>query len=112
MKNSEFEKSKIFAIVDMDDYVSYGVVTKTILKRATGNVNAVFIDSGEQLTEELSRFDHLIQVIEGKAEIFIDDISYSLNSGQSIIIPSHSKNTIKANERFKMISTIIKSGYE
>ena len=112
MKNPESEKSKIFDIVGISGYVSHGVVTKTILKRATGTVNAVCIDRGEQLTEELSRFDHLIQVIEGKAEIFINDISYTLNSGQCIIIPSHSKNTIKANERFKMISTIIKSGYE
>jgi hypothetical protein len=35
-----------------------------------------------------------------------------LDTGQSIIIPAHTRNIIKANERFKMISTIIKSGYE
>jgi hypothetical protein len=35
-----------------------------------------------------------------------------LCTGQSIIIPAHRPNIIKANERFKMISTIIKSGYE
>jgi hypothetical protein len=35
-----------------------------------------------------------------------------LDIGQSIIIPAHTANTVKANVRFKMISTIIKSGYE
>jgi len=35
-----------------------------------------------------------------------------LETGQSIIIPAHSRNSIKANVRFKMLSTIIKSGYE
>lgn len=111
MKN-EFEKSKIFVIDKICDYVPHEVVTKTILKKATGNVDAVSIDIGEQISEELSRFDHLIQIVEGKAEVSIDGISYRLNSGESIIIPSHSKTTIKANERFKMISTRIKSGYE
>jgi quercetin dioxygenase-like cupin family protein len=70
------------------------------------------MDTGEELTEKTSPFDTFIQVIDGKAEIIIDKISYFLNTGQSIIIPAHSSNIVKANERFKMISTIIKSGYE
>lgn len=112
MKNREFEKSKIYNIDAMGDFTPSGVVVKNILKRATGNVNAVFIDRGEELTEDLSRFDHLIQIIEGEAEVIIGDHSYKLTSGQFIIIPANSRNTIKANEKFKMISTIIKSGYE
>lgn len=51
-------------------------------------------------------------MIDGNAEILIDDISKILGIGESIIIPAHARHIIKANERFKMISTIIKSGYE
>ena len=80
--------------------------------RPSANVTAVSFDSGENLTEKISPFDTFIQIIEGRAEILIDDNSQTLETGQSIIIPAHSRNTIKANERFKMISTIIKSGYE
>ncbi|HUH29291.1 cupin [Gelidibacter sp.] len=112
MDPSEFEKSKIFFLVGMDHYVDNGVFIKSILKRPTGNVSAVFIDRGEQINENLSRFDHFIQIIEGKAEVQIDDHNFTLMAGEAIIIPAHSKNSIKANERFKMISTIIKSGYE
>jgi quercetin dioxygenase-like cupin family protein len=88
------------------------VVRKTIIKKTTGNVTAVSFDSGENLTEKISPFDIFIQIIEGRAEILIDDSSQNLKTGEGIIIPAHSRNTIKANERFKMISTIIKSGYE
>jgi quercetin dioxygenase-like cupin family protein len=112
MKNSEQEKSKAFIIVEIIEYVPNAVVIKTIIKKTTGNVTAVSIDSGENLTEKSSPFDTFIQIIEGKAEILIDAISQNLETGESIIIPAHSKNIIKANERFKMISTIIKSGYE
>jgi quercetin dioxygenase-like cupin family protein len=112
MKNSEQEKSKAFIIVELIEYVPNAVVIKTIIKKTTGNVTAVSIDSGENLTEKSSPFDTFIQIIEGKAEILIDAISQNLETGESIIIPAHSKNIIKANERFKMISTIIKSGYE
>lgn len=94
------------------EYVPNAVVIKTIIKKTTGNVTAVSFDSGENLAVKTSPFDTFIQIIEGRAEILIDDNSHTLETGQSIIIPAHAKNTILANERFKMISTIIKSGYE
>lgn len=112
MEKSEVEKSKAFIIVEIIEYIPNSVVIKTIIKKTTGNVSAVSFDSGEALTEKTSPFDTFIQVIDGKAEIIIDDKSNLLDTGQSIIIPAHARNTIKANERFKMISTIIKSGYE
>lgn len=112
MENPEFEKSKIFIIVEIIEYIPNSVVIKTIIKKTTGNVSAISFDSGEALSEKISPFDTFIQVIDGKAEIVINDISHLLDTGQSIIIPAHSRNTIKANIRFKMLSTIIKSGYD
>ncbi|GHA34011.1 hypothetical protein GCM10007103_14460 [Salinimicrobium marinum] len=112
MENVEVEKSKAFAIIEMIEYVSNAVVIKTVLKKTTGNVSVASFDSGEFLTEKISPFDCFIQIIEGKAEIVIEDLSSILETGYSIIIPAHSRNTIKANVRFKMIVTIIKSGYE
>lgn len=112
MENTEVEKSKVFITVEIIEYVAHAVVIKTILKKTTGNVIAISFDSGENLIEKILPFDKFIQIIEGRAEIWIDDNSHRLETGQSIIVPAHSKNTIKANGRFKMISTIIKSGYE
>jgi quercetin dioxygenase-like cupin family protein len=112
MENTDVEKSKAFIIVEIIEYVPHAAVIKTIIKKTTGNVSAISIDAGEHLTERLSRFDNFIQIIEGRTEILIDGGSQTLETGQSIIIPANSKNTIKANERFKMISTIIKSGYK
>ena len=112
MEHLEVEKSKAFIIVEIIEYVPNSVVIKTIIKKTTGNVTAVSIDTGEALTEKVSPFDTFIQVIDGKAEIFINDQSHMLNTGDSIIISAHARHTIKANERFKMISTIFKSGYE
>ena len=108
----ELEKSKAFIIVEIIEYVPDSVVSKTIIKKTTGNVNAVSFDSGEKLEEKTSPFDMFIQIIDGKAEIFINGESRLLETGQSIIIPAHARNSIKANNRFKMISTVIKSGYE
>jgi len=112
MDSLEVEKSTAFIIVEIIEYIPNSVVIKTIIKKTTGNVSVVSIDTGEILSEKISPFDTFIQIIDGEAEIEIDGKHTLLKTGQSIIIPAHSRNTIKANVRFKMISTIIKSGYE
>ncbi|MDD2278802.1 MAG: cupin domain-containing protein [Bacteroidales bacterium] len=112
MENLDLEKGKVFIIVEIIEYVPNSVVIKTIIKKTTGNISAVSFDSGETLTDRLSPFDNYIQIIDGRAEIIIEGVSNQLETGQSIIIPAHSFNTIMANIRFKMLSTVIKSGYE
>lgn len=64
------------------------------------------------MAEKISPFDTFIEVIDGKVEVIVDGTSHLLAPGQCIIVPAHPRNTIKASERFKMISTIIKSNYE
>lgn len=108
----EVEKSKAFISVEIIEYVPNAVVIKTILKKTTGNISLMSVDSGEGLTEKMSPFDTFVQVIDGQAELVIDGKSNILKTGQSIVIPAHAPNLIKPNGRFKMILTIIKSGYE
>ena len=112
MEHSEFQKEQSFILVECIEYVPMSVVIKTIIKKITGNVSVVSFDSGESLSRKVLRFDTFIQIIDGAADVQIDHKSHLLKTGQSIIIPAHSNSTIKANVRFKMLSTIIKSGYE
>jgi quercetin dioxygenase-like cupin family protein len=110
--DKEVEKSKAYITVEIIEYVPNSVVIKTILKKSTGNISVMSFDVGEGLTEKTSPFDTYAQIIEGKAEIVIDGESIILVTGQSLIIPAHKPNLIKANGRFKMILTIIKSGFD
>ncbi len=112
MENTEVEKGRAHIVVEIIEYVPNAVVSKTIIRKSTGNISVVAVDTGEELIEKVSPFDTFAQIIDGKAEIIIDGKSNLLETGQAIIIPAHTPNTIKANEQFKMILTIIKSGYE
>ena len=112
MQKVELEKSKTHILIEIIEYVPNSVVTKAIIKKNTGNVSVVAIDTGEGIAKKTSPFDTFIQIIEGVAEVVIDEKSNILKTGEGIIIPAHTSNNIKAKERFKMISAIIKSGYE
>jgi len=110
--SAQLEKSMAHIIVEIIEYMANSVVNKTIIKKTTGSINIMSFDSGEGLNEKTSPFDSYAQIVEGTAEIVIDHVPHVLTSGQGIIIPAHAPNFIKPNGRFKMIMTIIKSGYE
>jgi quercetin dioxygenase-like cupin family protein len=116
MKNNidiiELEKSKAHIVVEIIEYMPNAVVTKTIIKKSTGNITVSSLDAGEELAEKISPFDTYVQIIDGTAELIIDGKKYLLKLGDGIIIPAHTKHNFNANEQFKMIATIIKSGYE
>src|SRR4051812_36105991 len=108
MENKEVEKSKVHLVLEILKYVPNAVLSKTILNKLTGNVTVSSFDTGECFSEKISPFDTFIQIIDGKAEVIIDGESKMLNTGDGIIVPAHLSNSIRANERFKMISTVIK----
>ena len=112
MPDIEIEKSKQHLLIEIIDYTANAVTSKAIIQKTTGNISILAIDTGEALAEKISPFDTFIQVIEGTAEVRIEDHPNLLQTGEGIIIPAHTSNVVKANGRFKMISTVIKSGYE
>ena len=108
----ELEKSKPHIIVEILEYVPNSILMKTIIKKTTGNITVTSMDAGEELAIKTSPFDTFIQIIVGTAQVIIRDKKYNLRLGEGIIIPAHAAHCFNANEQFKMISTIIKSGYE
>ena len=111
-ENIELEKSKAHIIVEIIEYIPNAVVSRTIIKKLTGNVTVSSLDAGEELAEKLSPFDTYIQIIDGSAALTINGKNYGLKLGEGIIIPAHARHHVNANVQFKMISTVIKSGYE
>lgn len=109
---NELEKGTAHIIIEIMEYIPNSVVSKTIIKKTTGNVTATSMAIGEELGEKTRPFDTYVQIIDGAAVVIIEDQSISLRLGEGIIIPAHDKHSFTANEQFKMITTVIKSGYE
>ena len=109
MTLSEFEKSKIFNYNDSIDYSDGGIVSKTVLKKPTGNISLFSFDKGEALSEHTAPFDALITVVDGRGEIIIGGKPYIIESGQSIIMPAGISHSVNAVEKFKMVLTMIRS---
>jgi quercetin dioxygenase-like cupin family protein len=109
MESNEFLKANVFSFADSIDYAGGAVVSKTVLKKQTGNISLFAFDKGEALSEHTAPFDAVIDVVDGKAEITIGGKPYILNNGESIIMPANIPHAVNAVERFKMVLTMIKS---
>ena len=106
------EKEKSHIIIEIVEYVPNAVMSRTIIKKSTGNVTAMSFSEGEELCEKNIPYDNYIQIIDGSAHLRINNKEVDLTLGQGIVIPAHSRHSFNAAEQFKMISTIIKSGYD
>jgi quercetin dioxygenase-like cupin family protein len=109
MSSNEFKKAEVFSFSDSIEYSDGGIVSKTVLKKETGNISLFSFDKGEALSEHTAPFDAMIQVVDGRGEIIIDGKSFFLEKGESIIMPANIRHAVKAVEKFKMVLTMIKN---
>ena len=63
-KDAEIPKATSHIVVELIQYEHDSVVSKSIMKRATGSINAMSFDNGEGLNEKTSPFDTYAQVID------------------------------------------------
>ncbi len=96
----------------MTDLVAYqdgAVVSRVILKKGTGNVTLFAFDQGQGLSEHTTPFDALVHILDGAAEITVGGTPHDLRAGEMILMPAAIPHALKANERFKMALTMIRS---
>lgn len=110
--DTELEKASPHIVAALIEYEQNAVIIRSIIKRATGSVSVISFDKGEGLNEKISPFHTFLHIIDGNADIIIDGKSNALTTGEGIIVPAHASSYIKPNGRFKMLATVIKSGYE
>ena len=106
---SDIKTSEKFNLEESVSYSGGSVVSKTIVKKDTGNLTLFAFDQGQGLSEHTAPFDAMVQVLDGRAEITIDKKPHILTAGESIIMPANIPHALKAVEKFKMLLIMIKS---
>ncbi|MBL7861673.1 MAG: cupin domain-containing protein [Cyclobacteriaceae bacterium] len=107
--NNSIESSKAFVAAERIAYAAGSVVSKTIVKKPSGNITLFAFDKGEGLAEHSSPHDALVQVLDGQVEITMSGMAHHLQAGQCILLPANIPHALKATGQFKMMLTMIKS---
>ncbi|MGA3014452.1 MAG: cupin domain-containing protein [Bacteroidales bacterium] len=107
MGTNKFESGK-FKFNECVDYSCDGIVSKHVLESTAGNITLFSFDKGQKLSEHSAPYDAMLQVVEGNGEVIINKVPYQLNAGETIIMPANIPHAVNANEKFKMVLTMIK----
>lgn len=108
-KISQDIKAKAINPAKMLDYQESSVVSRTIIKKDTGNVTLFAFDKNQGLSEHTAPFDALVCILDGEAKIFISGKQNIVKKGEMIIMPANKPHSLKALKRFKMLLVMIKS---
>jgi len=99
---------KAIELASLVQYQDGAVVSKEILKKATGTVTLFAFDVDQGLSEHTAPFDALVYILDGEAEINIDNKPNTVKAGNMVIMPANKPHSLKAAQRFKMLLVMIK----
>lgn len=103
-------KGKALNLKDEIAYAGGAVVSKTLLKKESGNLTLFSFDKGQGLSEHTSPFDAVVQVVEGQGAFIIDGELKTVKEGEMIIMPANIPHDVQAAEQpFKMLLIMIRS---
>lgn len=91
------------------EYQAGAVVSRTIIDKPAGTVTVFAFDKGEGLSEHTAPYDALVHVIDGTAIIRISNEDHLVAAPGAIIMPAGKPHSLRADERFKMVLTMIRA---
>ena len=109
MTSDQFPRDRVMVLDNSVEYTDQSIVSKPVVKSPGGNVSLFAFDKGQELSEHTAPFDAMVQVLDGTAQIRINDNVHTMNKGDSIIMPAGEPHALKAIKKFKMLLTMIKS---
>jgi quercetin dioxygenase-like cupin family protein len=95
-------------LVELIEYAKDSIVSKTILDKSSGTITLFAFDAGQKLSEHTSPYDAVVQVLDGKAQITIAGTVKQVSAGEIIIMPAGIPHSVLAEEKFKMLLTMIR----
>jgi quercetin dioxygenase-like cupin family protein len=96
-------------LADLIDYQKGSVVSRMVVNKKSGTVTLFAFDEGQGLSEHTAPFDALVQILDGEAKITISGKSLLAKKGEMVIMPANEPHALKAEKKFKMLLTMIRS---
>lgn len=104
---NNIDYKKIFSLNDLVAFKD--ISSLSLVDRKSLSMNIISVDKDKEIPTHTSVGDVLVTVIEGKAEITIDENSFELSLGESILIPANAPHSLKSLEAFKVLVIQVKS---
>jgi len=100
---------KAATLKDWADYQRGSIVSRKIIQKEAGSVTFFAFDEGQELSTHSAPFDALVYLVDGEAEIRIDEQVHHVSAGQILMLPANRPHGVRAAKRFKMLLVMVRS---
>ena len=83
------------------------VASKTLAQNKAVSITLFAFAKGEEIGEHESNGDAMVTVLEGTGTFVVDGKEYSVNEGETLIMPAKKPHAVLAKESFKMLLTVV-----
>jgi quercetin dioxygenase-like cupin family protein len=112
MNKEQASNNRLMSPRSINDFLNYqedAVVSRELIRKATGIVTLFAFDKNQGLSEHTAPYDALVMITDGQAEITVSGVKHEIKAGEMLLMPANSPHALKALEPFKMVLTMIKS---
>ena len=95
--------SEVLELKDLINYAEGQVVSKTLIQNDSLGITLFAFAKGEGISTHESKGDAVVTALDGKGEITIDDVKYTLQAGETIVMPANHPHAVYGTDNFKMI---------
>jgi quercetin dioxygenase-like cupin family protein len=100
--------AQVLALASLAEYGEGAVVSRTLISGEAGTLTVFAFDAGQGLSEHTSPYDALVEVLEGEGEFVIGGAPSRVAVGHAILMPANIPHAVRADQRFKMLLTMLR----
>ena len=104
------EHSAVVALTEQVDYLPGQIVSKTLAQNRHHSLTLFAFEKGEEISSHESAGDAMVMALDGTGRITIDGSMFMLHAGETIVMPARVPHAVFAEERFKMMLTVLFPG--
>ena len=105
MKNIPF--SQVVVLKDLVSYQDGQVASRTLAQNDAVSVTLFAFDKNEEISAHKSGGDAMVLCLDGEGRVTIDEDTFDLKEGDSIVMPAGHPHAVFAKERFKMLLVVV-----
>jgi quercetin dioxygenase-like cupin family protein len=107
-KASTLGPAEAVALAALTAYAPGAVVSRTLIKKESGNLTLFAFDAGQGLSEHSAPFDAVVYIVEGWAELRIGGQYVRADVGNMVLMPANVPHALQAVQPTKLLLIMFK----
>jgi quercetin dioxygenase-like cupin family protein len=102
-------KPSVINLAAMTQFASAGIVSKSIHSDKQIRLVLFAFDRGQLLSEHTAAVPAILHILEGRAELTLDDETIEAEPGTLVHIPAHLPHSVRARDKVVMLLSLLRS---